>query len=45
VRAATAELDDLYTLVEDLAETTRGRRQAELLGALRFSLAAAMDGV
>ena len=44
VEAAVEELDDVYTLVEELTDLTRSRRQRALLDDLRASLSTAMDG-
>lgn len=44
VYATSEELDDLYTLVEELADVVRGRRQRELLEGLRAGLSTAIDG-
>jgi hypothetical protein len=42
--ATVEELDDVYTLVEELTDGTRSRRRRELLDGLRASLCSAMDG-
>lgn len=44
VRATVAELDQVYTLVEDLTDGTKSRRRRELLDGLRASLCNSMDG-
>ena len=44
VEATVAELDELYSVVEDLSEAMRGRRPRELLDGLRASLCTAIDG-
>jgi hypothetical protein len=44
VRATVAELDEMYTLVEDLTGGTRSRKRRELLDGLRMSLSTAIDG-
>jgi hypothetical protein len=44
VTASLEDLDELYSLVEALADELRGRRQRELLEELRFSLSTALDG-
>ena len=44
VEATIAELDQVYTLVEDLSDVTRGRRKLELLDGLRASLCTSIDG-
>lgn len=44
VEATVAELDQVYTLVEDLSDVTRGRRKLELLAGLRASLCTSIDG-
>jgi len=38
------ELDQVYTLVEDLTDATRRRRRIQLLDGLRMSLCTAIDG-
>jgi len=43
LRATVEELDDIYTLVEELTDGTRSRRRRELLDSLRASLCSAMD--
>lgn len=44
VEATVAELDQMYTLVDDLSDVTRGRRKLERLDGLRASLSTAIDG-
>lgn len=44
VRASVEELDELYTLVEELTDFARSRREHELLDGLRASLCTSMDG-
>jgi hypothetical protein len=44
VEAMVGELDELYTLVEELTDEVRGRRERELLDGLRASLCTSMDG-
>lgn len=44
VKATVEELDELYTLVEELADATRAPRRRELLEGLRASLCVTMDG-
>lgn len=44
VSATVRELDDLYTLVEQLTDGTRSRRRLALLEGLRFSLSTSIDG-
>jgi hypothetical protein len=44
VEATVAELDQMYTLVEDLSDVTRGRRKLERLDGLRASLSSSIDG-
>lgn len=44
VEATMPELDEIYTLVEDLTDFARGARQIELLDGLRASLCTSMDG-
>jgi len=44
LRATVKELDDIYTLIEDLTDGTRSRRRRDLLDDLRASLSVAMDG-
>jgi hypothetical protein len=44
VEATVAELDQMYTLVEDLSDVTRGRRKLERLDGLRASLSTSIDG-
>jgi len=43
VQATVRELDQMYTLVEDLSEGARGRRRA-MLDELRATLCNSMDG-
>jgi hypothetical protein len=43
IDATMRELDDLYTLVEELTDATRSRRRIEILGDLRGDLCAVMD--
>ena len=38
------ELDEIYTLVEELSDVVRSRREREVLDGLRASLSVAMDG-
>jgi len=44
LHATVAELDDVYTLVEELTDRTRSRRRRDLLDGLRATLCTAMDG-
>ncbi len=44
VTASLEDLNDLYTLVEQLIDQTRGRRQRATLDGIRLSLSAALDG-
>lgn len=44
VQATVEELDDVYTLVEELTDATRSRRRIEVLDGMRASLCTAMDG-
>ena len=44
VQATVDELDEVYTLVEQLTDATRSRRRVELLDGLRASLCTSMDG-
>jgi hypothetical protein len=44
VEATVDELDDMYTLVEQLADATRSRRRCDLLTGMRASLCSAIDG-
>ncbi len=44
VQATVDELDEVYTLVEQLTDATRSRRRIELLDGLRASLCTSMDG-
>ena len=44
VEASVEELDELYTLIEELTDVARGRREHELLDGLRASLCTSMDG-
>jgi hypothetical protein len=44
VTASLEDLNDLYTLVEQLIDQARSRKQREMLDGLRFSLSAALDG-
>jgi hypothetical protein len=44
LQATVAELDEIYTLVEQLTSATRSRRRVELLDGLRASLCTVMDG-
>ncbi len=43
LQATLDELDELYTLVEQLTDATRSRRRIELLDGLRADLCGAMD--
>jgi hypothetical protein len=43
LKATVEELDDIYTLVEELTDGTRSRRRRDLLDGLRASLCSAMD--
>jgi hypothetical protein len=44
LQATVDELDEVYTLVEQLTDATRSRRRVELLDGLRASLCTSMDG-
>ena len=44
VEATVTELDDIYTLVEELTDGTRSRRRIDLLDGLRASLCTSIDG-
>jgi hypothetical protein len=44
LQATLDELDEVYTLVEELTDVTRSRRRIELLDDLRAGLCSAMDG-
>jgi hypothetical protein len=44
LQATFDELDEVYTLVEQLTDATRSRRRIELLDGLRASLCTSMDG-
>jgi hypothetical protein len=44
VDATVAELNEVYTLVEELTDCTRSRRRIDLLDGLRASLCTSMDG-
>lgn len=44
IDASVKELDELYTLVEQLTDMTRSRRRMELLDDLRRGLSTAIDG-
>lgn len=44
VPATMAELDEMYSLVEELLDVARGERRRELLEALLASLCTSMDG-
>lgn len=44
VQATVDELDNIYTLVEELTDATRSRRRIEVLDGMRASLCTAMDG-
>lgn len=44
VEATVDELDELYTLVEELTEVVRGTKKRELLDDLRASLCTSIDG-
>ena len=44
LNATVPELDDVYTLVEELTDLTRSPRRHELLDGLRMSLCTSMDG-
>jgi hypothetical protein len=44
IDASVEELDELYTLVEQLTDMTRSRRRIELLDDLRGGLCTAIDG-
>jgi len=43
LQATVAELDEVYTLVEELTDMTRGRRRRELLDGLRATLCTSID--
>ena len=44
LHATVEELDDVYTLVEELTDRTRSRKRRELLDDLRASLCTSMVG-
>ncbi len=44
IDATVEELDEMYTLVEELTDMRTGRRQRDLLDGLRASLCNSMDG-
>lgn len=44
VEATVDELDEMYTLVEELTDATRSRSRVEVLDGLRRSLCTAIDG-
>ena len=44
IRATVEELDELYTLVEELTDWTRSRKRRELLDDLRATLCTSIDG-
>jgi len=44
LQATVDELDEIYTLVEQLTNATRSRRRIELLDGMRADLCSAMDG-
>ena len=44
VEATVDELDEMYTLVEELTDATRSRARVEVLDGLRRSLCASIDG-
>jgi hypothetical protein len=44
MQATVDELDEIYTLVEQLTDATRSRNRIQLLDGLRMSLSTAMDG-
>jgi hypothetical protein len=44
VQATVDELDQIYTLVENLTDATRSRRRIQLFDGLRMSLCTAIDG-
>jgi len=44
IDATVEELDEMYTLVEELTDMMTGRRQRDLLDGLRASLCNSMDG-
>ena len=44
LQATIDELDEIYTLVEELTDATRSRRRIELLDGMRADLCGAMDG-
>jgi hypothetical protein len=44
LQATVDELDEIYTLVEQLTDATRSRRRIELLDGMRVDLCSAMDG-
>ena len=44
IRATVKELDEMYTLVEELTDWTRSRKRRELFDDLRASLCTSIDG-
>ena len=43
LKATVEELDDVFTLVEELTDATRSRKRIKLLDGLRASLCSSMD--
>jgi len=43
LKATVKELDEVYTLVEELTDATRSRNRIDLLDGLRASLCSSMD--
>ena len=44
VEATVEELDEMYTLVEELTDIARSRKRIEMLDGLRASLSTSIDG-
>lgn len=44
IRATVRELDDMYTLVEELSIYSRSRERQELIHGLRMTLSTSIDG-
>jgi hypothetical protein len=44
LRASVSELDDLYSLVEELMDSTRSRKRLDLLEGLLATLCTSIDG-
>jgi hypothetical protein len=44
VQASAKELDEMYSLVEELVDVTRGQKQLDLLDGMLASLCTSIDG-